>query len=211
MLEDKNLILNNRNLLTETISNGKDYTLIEIANKTYGIETQNVLEIVKIMELDYPNKLPDCILGIIKYEQTPVGVIDLRRIFKEERIIYNLSAKVIIAKTKESITAIICDNVSDIKKLDSTNIHSLPYKKEEDFFDGIYMLEEDNIYLLNLDNIVNYIAQNRFEFESNEIINYLVEDETSKEILKQRKNLLIKTLTEVQQTNTALYDRGVYF
>ena len=211
MLEDKNLILNNKNLLTETINNGKDYTLIEIANKTYGIETQNVLEIVKIMELDYPNKLPDCILGIIKYEQTPVGVIDLRRIFKEERIVYNLSAKVIIAKTKESITAIICDNVSDIKKLDSTNIHSLPYKKEEDFFDGIYMLEEDNIYLLNLDNIVNYIAQNRFEFESNEIINYLIEDETSKEILKQRKNLLIKTLTEVQQTNTALYDRGVSF
>ena len=211
MLEDRSLILNNSNLLAEIEGNSKNYTLIEIADKTYGVETQNVLEIVKIMELDYPNKLPDCILGIIKYEQTPVGVIDLRKIFKEERIVYDLSAKVIILKTKTSITAIICDNVLDIKKLSENNIHPLPYKTQNDFFDGIYMVEDKNLYLLNIDNIVNYIAQHREQFEEDDSQKYLVEDEESKEILNQRKNLLIKVATEIHQNNTALYDRGVSF
>ena len=43
MMEDRSLILNNSNLLAEIESNSKNYTLIEIADKTYGIETQNFL------------------------------------------------------------------------------------------------------------------------------------------------------------------------
>ena len=82
VVSDKNFIETNKK-----DDNSEYYTLIEINQKIFGIKTQNVLEIVKVMELDYPNKMPSCILGIVEYEQNPIGVIDLREVFKNKRIV----------------------------------------------------------------------------------------------------------------------------
>lgn len=189
----------------------ENFTLVEINGKTYGIKTENVLEIVKVMELDYPNKMPSCILGIIKYNETPIGVIDLRGVFKDERIVYGLGAKVIIIKTQKTTVSIICDKVLDIKKLKSEKIHALPYQKETDFYDGLYVDEIENVYILNIENIVNYIDLNTENFSNDDCgKNFIVRDDESTKILKERKNFLTK-VTEDVQTNTPLYDRGVSF
>lgn len=213
-MNENNLILKN-NFIIETDENentNENYTLIEISNREYAIKTEEVLEIVKIIELEYPNEYPSCILGMIKYEDAPIGVIDLREIFKNERIIYDLSAKIIVLKTKTgNISAIICDKVSDIKKLNKNKIHALPYQREEDFYQGLYTNEKENIYILNIDNITNYIKNNRDKFPTitqNE--KYVVDDEYSRQILKERRNFLIK-VTQDLENNTALYDMGVSF
>ena len=187
------------------------YTLIEINEKIFGIKTKSVLEIVKVMELDYPNKMPPCILGIIEYEQAPIGVIDLREVFKNKRIVYDLSAKILILRTEKATVSIICDKVLDIKKLNKDKIHLLPYQKRTDFYEGLYINEEENIYILNVENIISYIESNSevFENNSNEI-NYIVDDEQSKKVLTERKNFLLKVTDDVP-TITPLYDRGVSF
>lgn len=187
------------------------YTLIEINEKIFGIKTKSVLEIVKVMELDYPNKMPSCILGIIEYEQAPIGVIDLREVFKNKRIVYDLSAKILILRTEKATVSIICDKVLDIKKLNKDKIHLLPYQKRTDFYEGLYINEEENIYILNVENIISYIESNSevFENNSNEI-NYIVDDEQSKKVLTERKNFLLKVTDDVP-TITPLYDRGVSF
>ena len=81
MLEN-DLTLQNINPLIEIEDNNENYTLIEIAQKTYAIKTNDVLEITKIMALEYPSNLLSCILGITKYKNQPVGVIDLREIIQ---------------------------------------------------------------------------------------------------------------------------------
>jgi len=208
-MQQNNLILQNQ-LLQQNQIEEENYTFIEIDNKNYAIKTSNVLEILKIMELDYPNVMPSCILGILKYEQSPIGVIDLREIFKNKRVVYDLSAKLLVLKTENSINAIICDKVTDIKKLDKKKIHALPYSKETDFFDGVYINSDDNIYIMNVENIFNFIEQNSDKFPKNTENNYIVNDEASKEILKERKNLLSKTTEDIQSV-IPLYDRGVSF
>ena len=187
------------------------YTLIEINEKIFGIKTKSVLEIVKVMELDYPNKMPSCILGIIEYEQAPIGVIDLREVFKNKRIVYDLSAKILILRTEKATVSIICDKVLDIKKLNKDKIHLLPYQKQTDFYEGLYINEEENIYILNVENIISYIESNPEVFENNHNeINYIVDDEQSKKVLTERKNFLLKVTDDVP-TITPLYDRGVSF
>ena len=187
------------------------YTLIEINEKIFGIKTKSVLEIVKVMELDYPNKMPSCILGIIEYEQAPIGVIDLREVFKNKRIVYDLSAKILILRTEKATVSIICDKVLDIKKLNKDKIHLLPYQKRTDFYEGLYINEEENIYILNVENIISYIESNSEAFENNSNeINYIVDDEQSKKVLTERKNFLLKVTDDVP-TITPLYDRGVSF
>ena len=95
---NNNLILNNFNIPESTQENTNNYTLFEINARKYAIETKNVLEIVKVMEMDYSHQMPSYILGTIKFSDTPTGVIDLREVFKKERIVYGLSAKIIIIK-----------------------------------------------------------------------------------------------------------------
>ncbi|MBQ8847498.1 MAG: chemotaxis protein CheW [Candidatus Gastranaerophilales bacterium] len=211
-MNENQLALKNTFLNIEEENNNENYTLIEIANKKYAIKTENVLEIVKIIELEFPDKLPDCILGMINYEDKPVGVIDLREIFKNERIVYDLNTKIIVIKLKSQVTAIVCDNVIDITKLNKNKIYPLPYQKDTDFYQGIYTKsDKTNIYVLDMENIVKYIENNRESFNNDGSgRNYLVGDEESIEILKERRSFLIKVTQELQN-NTPLYDMGVSF
>ena len=206
-----NLILNNINSLEEYQNNTENYTLIEINARKYAIKTQEVLEIIKVVELDYSHQMPSYVLGIINYENISIGVIDLREVFKKERITYDLSAKIIIIKTQNSYASIICDRVYDITRLNKNHIQEIPYQQEASFFDGLYLKNNEGIYILNIDNILEYTKNNSYKFETSENKpNYIVCDENSKEILKNRKELLSKIATEVN-TQTALYDSGVSF
>ncbi|MBR5305156.1 MAG: chemotaxis protein CheW [Candidatus Gastranaerophilales bacterium] len=206
-----NLILNELNALETIKDNSENYTLIEINQRKYAIKTNEVLEIIKVMELDYSHQMPSFVLGIIKFEQIPIGVIDLREVFKKERIVYDLSAKIIVIKTQKSYSAIICDKVCDITKLNKDIIQEIPYQQDANFFDGLYSKNDENIYILNVDNILDYTIKyaNKFENQENKI-KYIVDDEESKEVLKSRKDFLIKVTTEVQNQK-ALYDSGVTF
>jgi len=213
MINKPSIISANTNFIQNTpdIDESENFTLIEINEKTYGIKTENVLEIVKIMEFDYPNKMPSCVLGIIEYEGEPIGVIDIREVFKLKRVVYDLSAKIIILKTSKTPVAIICDKVLDIKKLLKDKIRPLPYQKNTDFYDGLYINENENVYILNVENIVKYIDSNPEMFINNDSEQkFIVNDEKSSKILKERKNFLLK-VTEDVQSAAPLYDRGVSF
>ena len=210
-MSETNLTLNNSNFLEEVKDENENYTLIEVCSKKYAIKTKNVLEIVQVMELDYSHEMPSYVLGTIKFEQTPVGVIDLREVLKKERIVYDLSANIIVLSAKNTKIAIICDNICDITKLKKEFINEIPYQTQTSFFDGLYSKDKEDIYILNIDNILTYTQENAFKFENdNKKQKYVVDDENSKEILKARKNFLAKTANEIQ-TQTALYDSGVSF
>ncbi len=208
-----NALIKNANSFIDNIplNDNESYILIEIDKRIYGFLAKDVLEVTKISELDYPDEMPCCILGFIKYNQKPAAVFDLREVFKLDRITYNLSAKIIVLKAQDSICSIICDKILDIKKLDSKKIHILPYQKVQHFFNGLYINEQENIYIVNQSNIVKYISDNKDKFPTgSKDKNYIVDDEKSKQVLRDRKNFIAKISTEVQETKP-LYDMGVSF
>lgn len=204
---NSSLIVNNEKQNKKSIN----YTLVEINKKIYAIETKNVLEIIKLVELDYPNKMPSYIMGLIEYDKEPIGVFDLREIFKQERITYDLSSKIVIIKSENETISIICDKIIDIKKLNTDKIRPIPYQQEINFYKGIFIEEDTNIYILNIDNILEYTKNNPEKFFNNSSTQkYIIDDEKSKEILKERKNFLSKVEQDVQN-NVPLYDMGVSF
>lgn len=210
-MEENNLTPYNLNSLDVIENNSLDYTLVEIDSKKFGIKTQDVLEIIKVVEMDFSHQMPSYVLGLIEFENSPIGVIDLREILGIERVVYDLSAKIVVVKSGEIVTSIVCDSVYDIKKLPENKLQPIPYQQDGYIFDGIYSENSENIYLLNIGNVLNYARANSQKFlpkNVNEI--YLVDDENSKEILKNRKELLAKIVTDLQNTK-ALYDKGVSF
>ncbi len=209
---ENNLTLQSDSLLQEIKEEENEiYTLVEIDKKIYAIETKKVLEIVKIMELDYPYALPSCILGIMEYEQSPIAVIDLREILKSERITYDLSAKILVLKTENSITALICDNVKDVKKIALSKIKNIPYMDENSLYDGVFMENDEDFYILNIDSLEKHIKNNPIRYKNEQNTqNYIINDENSKTTLQERRNFLTKIVQDIQ-TNTPLYDMGVSF
>lgn len=208
---ENNLVSKKENNLIAQ-KNDKNYTLIEIADKKYALLTKNVLEIIKIVELEYPLEMPPSVLGLIKYEDKPISVVDLREIFKKERITYDTSAKIIIAKTKNAVLALVCDKVTDIKKLNTYNIHNLPFQKENDFYDGIFIENDENIYILNIENIQKHLETYKGELqEEQKARNFVVSSEEAKIVLKERKEILYQQNNISMQIDTPLYDRGVSF
>ncbi len=206
-----NLVPKVENLINTKIDSSKNYTLVEVDEKIYAIAAKNVLEIIKVMDLDHFKQMPSYILGIAKYDNQPVGVIDLREVFKNKRITYDLSSKIIFIKTQNGICSIICDRVLDVKKLDDEKIHALPYQAGANFFDGFYIDNEENIYILNIDNVQKYLETSPKKYQSEqEKENFIVNDEKSKQILKERKNFIAK-ISRVVELDTPLYDMGVSF
>ena len=113
------------------------YTLIKVNNKIFGFDSRTVLEIVKIAQLDYPSRMLSCILGIARYEGEPVSVIDLREVFKEERVVYDLSARMLILKDDDTKIAVVCDEVIDVKKIKKEKIHDIEYQKDGKIYEGM--------------------------------------------------------------------------
>ena len=49
----------------------------QIGKNKYAINTANVLEIMKLPALDYPQKLPNNIIGLLKYNNFVINVVDM--------------------------------------------------------------------------------------------------------------------------------------
>ena len=188
------------------------YIIIEINSKKYAFRALDVLEIIKVIELDSFNQMFSCILGVIRYKKEPIGVLDLREIFKEERKVYGLNSKIIIVNNKKSKVAFIVDKVIDILNFEQDEIQNNPYTEQTPFFDGIYAKEEERIYILNVEEIISYIYKNasKFDTDGNQQQKFLVNDELSREILKKRKTELYK-ISNIEPQNISLYDSGVSF
>ena len=188
----------------------QNYTIIEIDGEKYAIKTKNILEITKVVELDCFPQMLSYIVGVIQYKNQPIGVIDLREIFNKKRVVYSLSAKIIILNYNNLKTAIICDSVIDIIRIEKDKIHPLPYEQEYQLYEGLFTKGDENIYVVDIEGIIKYVSENVQKFTPKETKNYLVSDDSSKNILKERKRALNNTDDDFR-LNISLYDIGVSF
>ncbi len=209
-MAQNNIIAKNDTNYLITDSAEDNYAIIEIDNRYYAIPTNKILEVIKIVELDYPTGMMSCVLGVLHFKQEPVSVLDLRDIFKKERIIYGLNTKIIVIQTDETKAAIACDKVIDIKKLDKSKIFSVNYQESFEFFDGVYSQDGEDIYIINIQKIIDYIFKNAQIFSNAPKEQFIVSDEESKEILSSRKQALIE-LDNAVPNNISLYDSGITF
>ena len=79
----------------------------QIGKNSYAINTANVLEIMKLPALDYPQKLPNNIIGLLKYNNFVINIVDIRFYLNIEVTPYNSHHELLIVKTDEVIFGII--------------------------------------------------------------------------------------------------------
>ena len=155
--------------VADNIQENDIYIFVKIGASSYAFPALNVLEIIKLVELEYPEKMPSYIAGILEYKGKVIHIIDLRSILKIEAAQYDINTHILIIQGKETVYGIITDEISDIKKIDSTIIAPPPYVAENSFIKGIYLNKGKNTTVINLNSLEDWMkTSNKGETNFNE-------------------------------------------
>ena len=197
----------------ENIQENDVYIFVKIGNSSYAFPALNVLEIIKLVELEYPEKMPSYIAGILDYKGKIINIIDLRTILKIDVKEYDVNTHILIIQSKESIYGIISDEITDIKKIDSAIVSSPSYSLIGSFTKGIYLNNGESIAVINLESLENWIrTSNTNETSFNEkAARLLPRDIRSKEILHQRKLQLLEKTQNIPYKNIQNKDAYISF
>lgn len=198
------------NALLEDSQSEDTYIFVEINNSKYAFGTNSILEIVKLVQLNCPERLPRHIAGIAEYNSIIINVVDLRSVLSMPTIPYTVDNHIIIIATDEMIFGVVVDDVLDIKKIDRRFIQSAPYHSGITYAHAIYTQEQENVICLSVDSIEKTIKEALEDTASKSACAELLpKDFQSVEILKQRGLQLSKKNTGVS-AYTLLKEKDQY-
>lgn len=194
------------------IYNEESYLFFSIGSANYAFKSNCVLTVMQLVELDYPESMPDYIMGLLEYNNSIIKIIDLCKILNLENQKYTLNSKIIIVKAKNDIFGVIADNIIEIKRVFSSSFGSMPYNSSKSYVDGIYTDKEFSSTLINLENIEKKVNEKHYE---DDCINpsplLLPSDLNSKEILHRRKIHYTRKMREVSNIIIESQDTYITF
>ena len=160
-----------------------------LGNNKYAVNTANVLEIMKLPELDYPQKLPNNIVGLLKYNNFVINVIDIRFYLNINVNNYSANNDLLIVKTDETILGIITEKIIGIMPFESSNIDTIPFIDNKTIIDSIYKHNQDTIFILNIYSLENLLKSN-VQTADTDIPSLFPKDKTSVDIMKKRMQVI---------------------
>lgn len=163
--------------------------IFTLNGKLYSILPNRILEIIKFIELEIPEKLPKDVAGIIKYGSYFINVVDLKSLFNIETTPYTPDNKILIVCLEDSIFAIIVDEIIGNKKIDINSIKLSPYKNENSFSEAFFSFENSIVTTLDLNAVDNKVRTSiAQEIEESKTNNLYPTDSETLALLKTRKD-----------------------
>ncbi len=181
----------------------------QIGKNKYAVNSENILEIMKLPALDYPQKLPNNIVGLLKYNNFVINVIDIRFYLNIEVPQYNTQNELLIVKTDEIIFGIITDKVIGILPFDSALMDAIPFVDSKMVIDSLYKYNQETIFIINIYAIENLLKQHDNHWANVDIPSLFPQDETSKSIMSKR-TLAIADKSNLKLASGELHVRNKY-
>lgn len=197
---------NNESL--ENIEN--QYLYFDISGCKYAIKIQQVVEIMKLPMLDYPQKLANNVVGLLNYNNFTINVLDLRFYLDIPVTPYSVSNQLLIVKTDETIFGIIVDKVEDIISLNMSKVEYFSVQDEERIIEFLYKQQDENISVLNLSSLES-ILKRGVESVNLNIQELFPSDDDSRYKLMQRSQALIEKSEMSLSTNVFAQDKFISF
>ncbi len=164
-----------------------------VGKNSYAIPLTNVLEVMKLPKLDYPQKLPANFVGVLKVNNLVLNVLDIRFYLDIKVEKYSTSNKLIIVKTDETLFGLIVDEILDIVDFETVKIEHLPFITENQIIETSYNINGENISIINT-YALEKIIKNGYPEKDVDICSLFPNDSTSQEVLQQRATSLSQRL-----------------
>lgn len=126
------------------------YLYFKMGDNKYAVNIKQVVEIMKLPLLDYPQKLANNVVGLLNYNNFTVNILDLRFYLNIKITPYSVSNQLLMVKTEETIFGLIIDKVEDIILLDTSKIERFTSNEEEKIIDFLYKDTNETISIINL-------------------------------------------------------------
>ncbi len=171
--------------------NKNNHLYFRVGDNKYAVNSYSVLEIIKLPLLDYPQKLPNNIVGLMKYNNFVINVVDIRFYLNIQPSSYSTSNEVLIIKTDESIIGIIVDKVEGILPFIASKVDTLPFIDKSMLIDALYKLNDETIFIINIFSLENIIKTPSSLPEYN-VQSLFPTDATARNLLVQRSTQLVE-------------------
>lgn len=123
-----------------------------VGEQIYGVEIENVVEIIEVPHITWVPHLPEYVKGIINVRSKVVPVIDIRLRFGKEEIPYTSRTCTIILSIDDMSVGIIVDRVADVEDIYSNDITATPDNRAVNANAYIqYMIRSGDVVKLILD------------------------------------------------------------
>lgn len=180
--------MNNEYLLEQ---NKVKHLYFRVGDIKYAVNSNSVLEIIKLPMLDYPQQMPNNIVGLMKYNNFVINVVDIRFYLNIQPQPYTTSNEVLVVKTDEAIIGIIVDNVEGILPFITNKVDTLPFADNKMLIDALYKLNDETIFIINLFSLEN-IIKNGNDYEPYNVQSLFPVDENSRSIMQKRSLQLVE-------------------
>ena len=177
------------------------HLFFQVGKNKYAVNTTNVLEIMKLPALDYPQKLPNNIIGLLKYNNFVINVIDIRFYLNIEVTPYNHHNELLIVKTDEVIFGIVTDKIIGILPFESSLVDQIPFVDNKMVIDSIYKHDDETIFIVNPYAMENVLKQHDSVYSNVDIPSLFPQDEAS-------KNLMIKRTRSIAEKSSLRLSSG---
>ena len=168
-----------------------NHLFFRVGDIKYAVNSNCVLEILKLPQLDYPQKLPNNIVGLMKYNNFVINVVDIRFYLNIQPAQYTTANEVLIIKTDESIIGIIVDKVEGILPFTASKVDSLPFVDRKMLIDALYKMNDETIFIINIFSLEN-IIKSPDAFDSYDVQSLFPKDETSLALMVERTTQLVE-------------------
>lgn len=186
------------------------YLYFSLGESKYAVDIHQVVEIMKLPLLDYPQKLASNVVGLLNYNNFTINVLDLRFYLDIKVTPYSIANQLLVVKTDETIFGLIIDKVEDVIALDKSQIEYFQFSGEQKILEFLYKHHNENISIINLDSVESVIKQG-VPSSDIDIPSLFPHDDNSRYKLVQRTQALVEKFQQDLVTNAFSQDKFISF
>jgi purine-binding chemotaxis protein CheW len=139
-----------------------------LCKEEYAVDINYAKEIIRIPQLTRIPNTPTFLEGIFNLRGKVLPVFDLKKRFEMPKTERGIDSRLLILELDGMKAGIIVDDVSEVVKIDEQSIQSLDDEISgisKNSIEGVYLLEERIIMLLNASKLKSEILKLNFEKE----------------------------------------------
>lgn len=144
-------------LQKEAVDTAKQYIVVNIGNEQYGININNVDNIVRMQKITRVPKAQPFFVGVINLRGEILPVMSLRRKFELEDDVYTDSTRIIIIKIEQGMIGFIVDSVKEVITLEECDIEKGSVTGADEgnaYVSGVGKLSNGLVSLMNLQAVI---------------------------------------------------------
>lgn len=132
-------------------------TSFKLGEEEYGIEIDQVQDIIKVPAISPTINSPFSILGMSDYRGTLISVMDLRARLGLPQQPLSRKSRIIVVKIKNELLGLLVDQVTRVLKVNEDQIEKAPHhdsQVNQSYIRGIYHIDERLLIALDINQII---------------------------------------------------------